>query len=83
MNCLGILMANTRDILNKLKWKKDLKLEDAEIWYVHRGAPNDTMIINGSDILNLEKSFMRTTIAMIPYHRIFKIIYHGEVIFDR
>ncbi len=73
----------TRDILNKLMWKQDCNLESAEIWYVHRGAPNDTKIISGSDIVGLEGSFMQTITAMIPYHRIFRIVYKGKVIFER
>ena len=76
-------MTNPREILNKLKWKKDYNLNQAEIWYVHRGAPNDTKIIYGKDILKLNKSFMETTSAMIPYHRIFKIIYENKIIFNR
>ena len=76
-------MTNPRDILNELKWKKDSDLSKAEIWYVHRGAPNDTKIILGNDIVKLEKSFMQTTTAMIPYHRVFKIIYVKKVIFER
>jgi hypothetical protein len=76
-------MTNPREILNKLKWKNDYNLNQAEIWYVHRGAPNDTKIIYGKDIVKLDKSFMETTSAMIPYHRIFKIIYEKKVIFKR
>jgi len=76
-------MTNPRDILNELKWHKDYNLSDAEAWYVHRGAENDTMIISGRDILELEKSFVKTTTAMIPYHRIFKIVYKGKIIFER
>jgi uncharacterized protein len=76
-------MTNPRDILNQLKWKQDYDLEQAEIWYVHRGAPNDTKIISGKKIIKLEKSFMKTTTAMIPYHRIFKIKYEEKVIFRR
>ena len=76
-------MTNPRDILNELKWKQGYDLEKAEIWYIHRGSPNDTKIITGKDILNLEKSFMQTTTAMIPYHRIFKIIYEEKAIFER
>jgi uncharacterized protein (UPF0248 family) len=76
-------MPNPRDILNELKWKQDCDLNQAEIWYVHRGAPNDTKIISGRDIIKLEKSFMKTTTAMIPYHRIFKIIYKEKIIFKR
>ena len=50
------------------------------IWYIHRGAPNDTKIISDKEIIKLEKSFMQTTTAMIPYHRIFKIIYEGDIV---
>lgn len=72
-----------RDILNELKWRDDRDLLKAEIWYVHRGAPNDTRIISGNEILGLERSFMIIEDASIPYHRIFKIIYEGNVIFER
>ena len=76
-------MTNPRDILNELKWKQDYDFSQAEVWYVHRGAPNDTKIISGEEILKLEKSFMKTITAMIPYHRIFKIIYDEKIIFRR
>jgi len=76
-------MTNPRDILNEFKWREKYDLNEAEIWYVHRGAPNDTRIIYGKNILKLEKSFMKTNSAMIPYHRIFKIIYKDKVIFER
>lgn len=72
-----------REILNELKWREDKDLSLAEIWYVHRGAPNDTKIISGDDILDLEHSFMVLDEASIPFHRIYKIIYEGKVIFDR
>lgn len=80
---MAVNMTNPRDILNELKWKQDCNLEQAEIWYIHSGAPNDTKIISGEDIVKLEKSFMQTTTAMIPYHRIFKIIYEEKIIFKR
>ena len=76
-------MPNPRDVLNKLKWRQGFDLGKAEIWYIHGGAPNDTKIIPGKDIVKLEKSFMQTTEAMIPYHRIFKIVYNEKVIFER
>ena len=76
-------MSNPRDILNELKWKKNRNFELAEVWYVHRGAPNNTKIISGKEIVNLQKSFMKTTTSMIPYHRIYKIIYKNEIIFKR
>jgi len=76
-------MTNPRDILNELKWKQDYDLNQAEIWYIHRGAPNDTKIMSGKDIIKLDKSFIQTSTAMIPYHRVFKILYEKKVIFER
>lgn len=70
-----------KDILNEIKWTKDLK--KAEIWYVHRGAPNDTKIISGKDIVTIGKSFFDTANASIPYHRIFKIVYEEKIVFER
>ena len=76
-------MPNLRNLLNELKWRKKFNLDKAEIWYVHRGAPNNTKIISGDEILSIERSFIETTTAMIPHHRIFKILYEGEIIFKR
>jgi uncharacterized protein (UPF0248 family) len=72
-----------REILNELKWRDDRDILKAEIWYVHRGAPNDTMIVTGEKIVELEHSFMVLADAHIPYHRIFKIVYDEELIFER
>ena len=77
------LLNLSENILNELKWRKEFDLGKAEIWYVHRGAPNDVKILSGRHIIILEKSFMQTTTAMIPYHRIFKIVYDKDIIFKR
>jgi uncharacterized protein len=74
-------MPSIRAILNEIKWTKDLS--KAEIWYIHRGAPNDIMIISGADIIDIGRSFFETTTASIPFHRITKILYDGAVVFDR
>ena len=74
-------MPNLRDILNEIKWNREL--EKAEIWYIHRGAPNNTGILTGKDIVKIGKSFVETHAAAIPFHRIFKIIYEDEILFER
>jgi uncharacterized protein (UPF0248 family) len=74
-------MPSLRDLLNEIKWTKDLG--KIELWYRHRGAPHDTKVITGTEIVSLGKSFLETTTATIPYHRIIKIVYDGETLFDR
>jgi uncharacterized protein (UPF0248 family) len=74
-------MPHVRDILNKIKWTKDL--EKVKIWYIHRGALNNTNVISGIEITGIGRSFLETTTATIPYHRIIKILYGETTIFDR
>ncbi len=74
---------DTREILNELKWREDKDLDKARIYYIHRGAPDDTKIISGSEIVELKNSFFETEESTLPYHRIFKIEYDGEVVFER
>lgn len=76
-------MGNVRDILNNVKWHGDKDIKKVKIWYLHRGAPNDIKIIFGNEITSIGKSFMETKTATIPYHRVLKIVYENEVIFDR
>jgi uncharacterized protein (UPF0248 family) len=74
-------MPNVRDILNEIKWTKNL--EKVKIWYIHRGALNNTKIISGTEITGIGRSFLEITTADIPYHRIIKILYDDKTIFDR
>jgi hypothetical protein len=72
---------NIRYILNDIQWTKDI--EKVEIWIIHRGAENNMRKIQGKEIKTIKKSFFETTSTTIPYHRIFKILYEGEIIFNR
>jgi len=74
-------MPDIRDILNEIKWTKNL--EKVKIWYIHRGTLNNTKIISGIEITTIGRSFLETTTATIPYHRIIKILYADKTIFDR
>jgi uncharacterized protein (UPF0248 family) len=76
-------MVYPREILNKLKWTAGECLDDALIWYVHRGAPGDRMVVSGDRIHSLGRSFFETDEATIPYHRITRIEYRGKIVFDR
>jgi uncharacterized protein (UPF0248 family) len=70
-----------RDVLNKIKWTKDLK--KVTVWYVHRGAPHNMKMISGDEIVVIGRSFLETADTSIPYHRIIKVLYGNEVMFDR
>lgn len=74
---------NAKDVLDELKWRKDRDISRAIIFYVHRGAPDDQAVISGTEITHLESSFFHTSEASIPYHRIFRIDYDGQTIFQR
>ena len=74
-------MVYIRDILNEIKWTKELA--NVRLWYIHRGAPNDTMVLLGSDIVNIGKSYVETKNASIPYHRIILVKYDQQVLFER
>jgi len=74
-------MPNLRDILNKIKWTEDLR--NVEIQYIHRGAFHDMKSVVGNEIREIGRSFLMTTDAAIPYHRITKIVYNGRVVFER
>lgn len=59
-------------------------LQHCEIYYIHRGAPDDTKIIGGSEIREIRRSFfVLQDGTFIPYHRIFRINYEGKTIYLR
>jgi len=76
-------MAYPREVLNRLKWTRGESLDDASIWYIHRGAPGDLMEISGSVIKSLDRFYFETEDAVIPYHRIVRIDYRGKNLFLR
>ncbi|MDI6640135.1 MAG: RNA repair domain-containing protein [Methanocellales archaeon] len=52
-----------RELLNEIKWR-GLDLSRCEIYYVHRGAPNDTKIVRGNEIEEIGHSFFTLKGAM-------------------
>jgi uncharacterized protein (UPF0248 family) len=76
-------MNKIRDILNEIKWRHAAEFAEIEVWYIHRGAIENIKKISGKDIISIEKTFLKTTDAMIPHHRISKIFYKGTLVFDR
>lgn len=76
-----------RDVLNKLKWGGEDELQSSRVTILHRGAPKDKRIIEGSDILELGRGFMRVASSEgeveIPYHRILRIEAHGHILWEK
>ena len=76
-------MVFPREELNRLKWTDGESLDEAIVWYIHRGAPGDFMRISGSQIRSLGRSFFETEDSSIPYHRILRIDYRGRTLFEK
>jgi uncharacterized protein (UPF0248 family) len=76
-------MVYPREVLTRLKWDVAESLDEATIWFVHRGAPGDVASVVGSEITSLGRGFFEVEGASIPYHRVTKIEYRGDVIFDK
>lgn len=74
------------ELLNEIKWK-GYDLSKVQIYYINRGSPDDTNIIDGSSIMNIGKAFLTINgipqESYIPYHRIFMMTYDNNVIFQR
>ena len=76
-------MVFPRDVLNRLMWTEGESLAEAVIWYVHRGAPGDSLRIGGGAIRSLGRLFFETDEACIPYHRVLRIDYRGRTLFEK
>jgi len=74
-----------RLLLNEIKWRFDLNR--CKVYYIHRGAPGNVKMIEGSLIKNIERGFLVIEGVMeevyIPYHRIIRIDYDTQMIFER
>ena len=84
---MGLIHMGPREALNKLKWHSKLGLGDTKVNITHRGAPKDIKIIDGKDILELGRGFMRVVSpegeVEIPYHRIIQIEVRGKIFWQK
>jgi len=79
---------NPRDVLNKIRWEEgEAALGELEIWYLHRGAPDDTMVVEGRDIVGIERSYLvlrgEAGETRIPFHRVLRIVRGADVVWVR
>lgn len=72
-----------RKTLNEYKWRKDRDFNLIEVHYIDRLNPRGYAILRGEDIVDMGDRFIFTKKGMIPYHRVIRILYNGNVIFER
>lgn len=75
-----------RSTLNELKWRWDA-LDEVEVYFEDREAPDGEARASGSDVVQLGRSFVTLQRdfgeVQLPYHRIQRIERDGETVFDR
>ena len=73
--------------MNGLKWGRTNGLRDAKVTILHRGAPGDKYVVEGSKITKLDRGFMYLVTpegeVEIPYHRILKIEAFGRILWQK
>jgi uncharacterized protein (UPF0248 family) len=72
-----------RDVLYELKWRKGKGLSRAEIWFADRTRAEEHKIIKGEEITELGRGYFLAGGSMLPYYKILRIVYGGEVLFER
>lgn len=72
-----------RKVLNELKWREDMDIDEAEVWVSDRARKEGYRVLLGKDIKELNRRYFRTETSTIPYYKIFKIAYKGKVLLER
>jgi len=63
-----------KNVLNMILWHPEMKINEAKITYIHRGARGNLKIIEGGSIDRLEGGFLILKDGtQIPFHRLIKI----------
>ena len=80
-------MLTSHQLLLKYWHDQRFVFSDIIVCYVDRGAPGDRSCIGGGGIRNLDAYYFEIVsdygTKCIPYHRIRKISYNGDTIWER
>jgi len=76
------LVPTAREVLNELRWREGRVLAKAEVW-VRGRTGRDVKAVGGDEITDLGRRYFSTATATIPYYKIVRIVYEGEVVFER
>ena len=75
-------MRTARAVLNELKGRGGRDLAKAVLWVRGRTA-EDVKAIGGDEVTELGHRYFSTARATIPYYKVVRITYEGEVLFER
>lgn len=72
-------------MLNRIRWNEgNQHLAGVRVYYRHRGAPDDTASLDGSQITDVGRTFLDLADgSRLPHHRILRIERSGEVLWTR
>jgi uncharacterized protein (UPF0248 family) len=77
-------MRTSHRLLLRLYHDPGYDFSRVEVEYVDRGAPGDRSTVQGERVLALDAQYLEvdagTHVACIPYHRVRRILYDGEVV---
>ncbi|MCU0629371.1 MAG: DUF504 domain-containing protein [Methanoregulaceae archaeon] len=80
-------MLKSHELLLKIRFDPRYEFHKVQVWFVDRGAPGDRSLVAGDEIATLESYYLeirsKSGMKCIPYHRIRKILYAGDVIWER
>jgi uncharacterized protein (UPF0248 family) len=80
-------MRKSRELLLRFWYDPGYSFSDAQVCYVDRGAPGDQTCADGGHIRALDSYYMEIETGpetkYIPYHRIRRILYAGNVVWER
>jgi len=68
-------------LLNRLKWDSKYDFNRVRVWYEDR-AGGEMACLKGEEIVSIGEKFLETSRGYIPVHRIRKIEYEGEVLWN-
>ena len=81
-------MRTSRRLLLRFYHDPGYDFSRVSVEYINRGAPADRSAVPGERILALDAQYLEVDaglrrITYIPYHRILRILYDGEVAWER
>lgn len=75
-------MRRARDVLNELRWREGRDFSKVVVWVRGRTA-EDVKAVGGDEITDLGRRYFSTARATIPYYKVVRIEYEGEILFLR